>query len=57
MTNAANIGEIIKSRQNLRARGTDGISSRILQTAGKEGIQFVKALVRACIKAGRVMNS
>jgi hypothetical protein len=52
-----NIEEVIKSRQDLSACGIDGISYRILKAAGKEGITFIKTMVRACIKNGRIVNS
>jgi hypothetical protein len=51
------IAEVIKSRDDLSANGTDGISYRVIKAAGAEGVKFVRTLVRGIIKSGRVMKS
>jgi hypothetical protein len=57
MLNEKNISEVIKSREDLSACGVDGISYRIMKGAGAEGIKFMKHLIRACIRGGKVINS
>jgi hypothetical protein len=41
MMDERNIEDVIKSRQDLSACGTDGINDRIIKGAGQEGLQFV----------------
>jgi hypothetical protein len=57
MLNEENIAEVIRSREDLSASGVDGISYRIIKGAGTEGIKFMKHLVRASIRSGRVISS
>jgi hypothetical protein len=57
MLDERNIEEVIKSRQDLSASGTDGLSHRIIKAAGKEGVKFIKLLVRACIKNGKMIKT
>jgi hypothetical protein len=57
MLDDRSIEKAIKSRQDLSASGTDGISSRIIKAAGKEEVKFIKLLVRACIKNGKVIKN
>jgi hypothetical protein len=57
MLNEKNIGAVIRSRSDIGGVGTDGINNRILKTAGKEGIRFMKLITRACIRCGRIMES
>jgi uncharacterized C2H2 Zn-finger protein len=56
MTNEKHIAEVINSRQDLSASGVDGISYQIIKAAGKEGVRFVKNLITASIRCGRVMT-
>jgi hypothetical protein len=57
MLNERNIAQVIKSREDLSACGVDGISYRIIKGAGREGVNFMQLLIRACIRSGRVMTS
>jgi hypothetical protein len=57
MLNDRNIGEVIKSRQDLSASGIDGISYRIIKAADKEGVKFIKLLARTCIKNGKIIQT
>jgi hypothetical protein len=51
------IAEVIKSRQDLSASGVDGISYRIIKGAKNEGVKFIKLIIRACIRNGRIFDS
>jgi hypothetical protein len=57
MLDEKNIAEVIKSREDLSASGVDGISYRIMKTAGTEGVKFMKFLIRVSIRSGRVISS
>jgi hypothetical protein len=57
MLNDRNIEEVIKSRQDLSASGIGGISYRILKAAGKEGVKFIKLLVRTCIRNRKIIQT
>jgi hypothetical protein len=57
MLDEKNIAEVIKSREDLSASGVDGISYRIMKGAGAAGVKFMKLLVRASIRSGRVMST
>jgi hypothetical protein len=48
MLNHENIKEMIRSREDLNARGVDRISYRIMKRAGATGVKFMKLLIRAC---------
>jgi hypothetical protein len=57
MLDEKNIEAVIKSRQDLSASGGDGISYRIIKAAKKEGVRFMKLLIAACIRNGKVPES
>jgi hypothetical protein len=57
MTEERNIAAVIKSRQDLSACGPDGISYRILKLAGEEGVKFMKLIIQASIRCGRIITS
>jgi hypothetical protein len=55
--NEKNITAVIKSREDLSACGVDGISCRIMKRAGTEGVKFMKNVVRACLRNGRIIST
>jgi hypothetical protein len=57
MLDEKNIAEVIKSREDLSACGVDGISYRIMKGAGAEGTKFMKNIIRASLRCGRVISS
>jgi hypothetical protein len=57
MMDESNIKKVINSRQDLSACGPDGISYRILKSAGEEGVKYMKILTKACIRCGRTMTT
>jgi hypothetical protein len=56
MTSEKHIAEVMNSRQELSASGVDEISYRIIKAAGKAGVRFVKNLIVASIRCGRLMT-
>jgi hypothetical protein len=57
MIDEEHIAEVIKSRADLSACGVDGISYRIMKSAGTEGVKFMKLLIRGCIRGRRAMRT
>jgi hypothetical protein len=57
MLDEKNIAEVIKSREDLSASGIDGIGYRVMKEAGTAGVRFMKLLVTASIRSGRVMST
>jgi hypothetical protein len=57
MLNDKNIKDVINSRSDIGACGPDGINNTILKLAGKEGIRFMKNLIKGCITYGRIFDS
>jgi hypothetical protein len=57
MLDDKHISEVIRSRQDPSANGTHGIGSRIITAAKKDGVQFMKLLVGACVRNGRIRSS
>jgi hypothetical protein len=57
MLDEKNITEVIKSREDLSASGIDGIGYRVMKGAGTAGVRFMKLLVSASIRSGRVMST
>jgi hypothetical protein len=57
MLSQQHIYEIIKSRPDLSANRTDGIGYHITKAAKKVGVQFMKLLVGADIRNGRILSS
>jgi hypothetical protein len=57
MLDEKRIRDVIKSRQDLSASGVDGIGYRIIKAAGKEGVSFMRLLIGACIRNGRIPDS
>jgi hypothetical protein len=57
MLNEKNIAEVIKSREDLSACGVDGISYRIMKGAGAEGVKFMKNIISASLRCGRVIST
>jgi hypothetical protein len=57
MLNEKNIAEVIKSRKDLSATGVDGLSYQIIKSAKKEGIKFIRRVMEACVRNGRIADS
>jgi hypothetical protein len=57
MLDEKNITDVIKSRGDLSASGVDGISYRIMKGAGTEGVKFMKNIIRASLRNGRVIST
>jgi hypothetical protein len=57
MSDEKNVVKVIKLGEDLSASGVDGISYRVMKAAGTEGVKFMKRLVRASIRSGRVISS
>jgi hypothetical protein len=57
ITNEANIKEVIQSRQDLSASGTDGIGNQILKAAKGAGVKFLKKIIETSVKCGRMITS
>jgi hypothetical protein len=54
---ANNIRAIIRSRDDLRACGNDSISDRIMKGAEPKAVKFMKRIIKATIRCGRVFDS
>jgi hypothetical protein len=52
-----NIRDVIRSRDDLGARGNDGISYQIVKAAGLQGVDFMKHIIKAIIQSRRVLGS
>jgi hypothetical protein len=52
-----NIRAVIRSRDDLSACGNDGISYRIMKAAGQEAVKFMRRIIKATIRCGRVFDS
>jgi hypothetical protein len=57
MLNEKNIADVIQSRKDKSATGIDGISYQVFKAVGKAGVQFLKDIISAAIRCGRVMGS
>jgi hypothetical protein len=57
MLDEKNIEAVINSRQDLSANGVDGIGYRIIKGAKKEGVKFIRLLVEACMRNGKIPES
>jgi hypothetical protein len=57
MLDGKNIEAVINSRQDLRACGVDGISYRLIKSAKEGGVKFVRILVEAHVRNGKVLES
>jgi hypothetical protein len=57
MPDGKNIETATNSHQDLSACGVDGISDRLIKSAKEEGVKFVRILVEACVRNGRVLES
>jgi uncharacterized C2H2 Zn-finger protein len=57
MLNEDHIAEVIQSRDDLSASGIDGISYRIFKAAGQAGVKFLRYIIGAAIRCGKVMGS
>jgi hypothetical protein len=57
MLKEENIEEVIKSRNDLSASGPDGITYRMIKAMGKQGVQFMKSIIKATLRCGRVFQS
>jgi hypothetical protein len=57
MRDSKNIETVIDSCQDLNACGVDGISYRLIKSAKEEGVKFIRILVEACVRNGRVLES
>jgi hypothetical protein len=51
------IRAVIRSRGDLSACGNDGISDRILKAAGPKAAKFMKRILKATIRCGRMFDS
>jgi hypothetical protein len=52
-----NVRDVIRSRDDLSARGNDGISYQIVKAAGLQGVDFMKHIIKATIQSRRVLGS
>jgi hypothetical protein len=52
-----NIRAVIRSRDDLSVCGNDGINYRIMKTAVPEAVKFMKRIIKATIRCGRVFDS
>jgi hypothetical protein len=57
MLKKENIKNVIKSRQDLSACGPDGISYRIIKSAGGQGVKFMRILINASIECGKTITT
>jgi hypothetical protein len=57
MMDEENIREVIRSRQDLSACGTDGISCRVLKQAGEDGVNFMKKIIQATGRCGKIFTT
>jgi hypothetical protein len=52
-----NIRDVIRSCDDLSARGNDGISYQIVKAAGLQGVDFMRHIIKAIIQSRRVLGS
>jgi hypothetical protein len=57
MLSGDNIRVVLRSRDDLSACGNDGISYKIMKAAGPEAVKFMKHIIKAMIRCGRVFDS
>jgi hypothetical protein len=57
MLKEENIRAVIRSRQDLSASGNDGISYRVIKGAGRFGVLFMKSIIEATIRCGKVFKT
>jgi hypothetical protein len=53
----ANIRDVIRSRDKLSATGSDGMSHKIMKARNAQVVKFMRDIVNAIIRCGRVMGS
>jgi hypothetical protein len=57
MVEEKHIRDVINSRDDLSACGVDGVSSQLFNAAKQGSVEFMKHIIKALIRCGRVMTS
>jgi hypothetical protein len=57
MPSEDNIQDVIRSRDELTTSGNDRINSRSMKARGPKRIKFMRHIIKAIIRCGRVMDS
>jgi hypothetical protein len=57
MVEEKHIRDVINSRDDLSACGVDGVSCQLFKAAKQGSIEFMKHIITASIRCGRVMTS
>jgi hypothetical protein len=57
MVEEKHIRDVINSRDDMNAYGVDGVSYQLVEAAKQRSIEFMKHVIKASIRCGRVMTS